>query len=710
MTFRRLLLAASLLAGCTCTTLPAQSPTPLPYPSPPKGEQVDDYFGTKVADPYRDLENADAEPTRRWIEAENKLTFDYLGAIPERKKIHERLTALWNYEKYSVPFHEGGRYFFSKNTGLQNQSVLYTGSVLPGELKPLLDPNTLSKDGTTALSGMDVTADGKYLAYGLAVAGSDWEQWKVREIATGKDLPDDVQWVKFSTGSWKHDGSGFFYSRYDAPASADKLKEANYFHKLYFHKLGTLQAQDELIYERKDHKDWNITGSVTDDGHLLIIDVSQGTDPKNQIFYKDLRQPDSSVVELLNKQDASYSFIGYEGTTLWFRTDLAAPKGRIIAVDTAHPETIATLVAEAPDKLENVELVGDRFVASYLKDAHSAVRLFELSGKPAGEIPLSGLGTASGFTGKRKDTETFYSYVSFTEPPTIYRYDFKTRQSSVLFRPKVDFKSDNYTTEQAFYQSKDGTRVPIFLTYRKGTEKNGNNPTLLYGYGGFDISITPSFSPATAVWLEMGGIYAVANLRGGGEYGEDWHLAGTKLRKQNVFDDFIAAGEWLIANKYTSTPKLAISGRSNGGLLVGAALTQRPDLWGATLPGVGVLDMLRFQKFTIGWAWASDYGSSENPEEFKALYKYSPLHNVKPGTKYPPTLISTADHDDRVFPGHSFKFAATLQAAQAGPAPVLIRIETRAGHGAGKPTSKVIEDVTDNWAFLTKSLQMKLPF
>ena len=465
-----------------------------------------------------------------------------------------------------------------------------------------------------------------------------------------------------------------------------------------------------MIYERKDHKDWNFGGGVTEDGRFLVINVSQGTDPKNRIFYKDLQSPNAKVVELLNKQDASYNFLGYEGNAFWFKTDLNAPRGRIVAVDLQKPESITTVVPEAADKLEGVDLVGDRFIASYLKDAHSVVRVFELSGKAAGEIPLPGLGTASGFTGKRKDTETFYSYVSFTEPPTVYRYDMKTGQSAVLFRPKVDFKSDEFTTEQVFYQSKDGTKVPMFLTYRKGLEKNGNNPTLLYGYGGFDISITPSFSPAIAAWLQMGGVYAVANLRGGGEYGEEWHLAGTKLRKQNVFDDFIAAGEWLIANKYTSTPKLAISGRSNGGLLIGATLNQRPDLWGAALPGVGVMDMLRFQKFTIGWAWTSDYGSSENADEFAALYKYSPLHNIKPGTKYPPTLITTADHDDRVFPGHSFKYAAAMQAAQSGPAPVLIRIETRAGHGAGKPTSKVIEEVTDQWAFLVKSLQMQVPF
>jgi len=680
------------------------------YPKPQKSNQSDDYFGTKVADPYRGLENADSPPTKKWIEAENKITYDYLATIPEREQINKRLTALWDYEKFGVPFHEAERYFFAKNTGLQNQSVIYKASTLPGDADVLLDPNTLSKDGTVALSGYAVPDNGKLFAYGIAVAGSDWQEWKVRDVETGKDLDDNLKWIKFSAASWNHDGSGFFYSRYDEPKGAgEHLQETNFFHKLYFHKIGTPQTEDELIYENKDNKDWLFNAAVTEDGAYLVISVSKGSDPKNQIFYKDLLHPDSKVIELLNKQDATYEFIGNEGTVFWFRTNLNAPKARIVAIDLQSPEEMKEIVAEGSDTLENVSLVGNLFVATYLKDAHSLVRLFEVSGKEAGEISLPGLGTATGFTGKRKDTETFYSYTSFTEPPTIYRYDFKSGQSSALFRPKVDFKSDDYTTEQVFYESKDGTRVPMFLTYKKGLDKNGENPTLLYGYGGFDISIAPSFTPATAVWLEMGGVYAVANLRGGGEYGEDWHLAGTKERKQNVFDDFIAAGEWLIANKYTSTPKLAISGRSNGGLLVGACLTQRPDLYGATLPAVGVMDMLRFQKFTIGWAWASDYGSSDNAEDFKYLYKYSPLHNIK-AAKYPPTLVTTADHDDRVFPGHSFKFAATLQAAQTGDAPVLIRIETRAGHGAGKPTTKQIEDVTDQWSFLVKSLGMKIPF
>ncbi len=699
----------SVLVLLCLGTLALAKDKPFHYPPAPKSDQVDDYHGTKVVDPYRPLENVDSAETKKWIEAENKLTFDYLNTIPERAKINQRLTALWNYEKFGVPFREGGRFFFTRNTGLQNQSVLFESDELPGNPKMLLDPNTLAADGTTALTGTEVSDDGKLLAYSLAQAGSDWQEWKVREIASGKDLSDDLKWSKFSGAAWLHDGSGFFYCRYDEP-TADQLKAANYFHKLYFHKLGTPQSEDALVYERPDHKNWLFAPHVTEDGAYLVINVAEGTDSKNRVFFKDLRAPEAKVVELLAKGDAHYDFLGNDGSVFWFYTNLDAPRGRIVAIDTNAPNEFKEVVPQAEEKLEDASVVGDRFIANYLKDAHSLVRLFELDGKAAGEIALPGLGTATGFTGKRKDHETFYNYVSFTEPPTVFRYDLTSGQSSVLFRPKVDFKSDDYVTEQVFYKSKDGTRVPMFLTYKKGLKKDGTNPTLLTAYGGFDISNLPNFSPATAVWLEMGGVFALANIRGGGEYGEEWHLAGTKLRKQNVFDDFIAAGEWLIANKYTATPKLAISGRSNGGLLIGAMITQRPELWGATLPAVGVMDMLRFQKFTIGWAWASDYGSSDNPEEFQALYKYSPLHNIKPGTKYPPTLVSTADHDDRVFPGHSFKFAATLQQAQAGDAPILIRIETRAGHGAGKPTSKVIEDVTDQWSFLVKNLGMKLPF
>jgi prolyl oligopeptidase len=701
----------SALAFLVCTALVvAKEPGGFEYPAAPKADQTDDYHGTKVPDPYRPLEDVDSKETKKWIEAQNKLTFTFLESIPERKRINERLMSLWNYEKYGVPFRESGRYFFTKNTGLQNQSVLYTATSLPGEPRVLLDPNILSKEGTTAVTGTAVSDDGKLLAYGLAVAGSDWQEWRVRNIETGKDLPDVVKWVKFSGAAWSHDNKGFFYSRYDTPKTGEQLRAANYFHKVYYHRLGAPQSQDKLIYERKDHKDWNFNSEVTDDGKFLVINVSQGTDPKNRLFYKSLEDPNAAVVELLNEQDAAYEFLGYEQNTVWLKTDLGAPKGRIISVQATGPLNVQEIVPEGPDKLERVSLVGDRFIVSYLKDAHTEVRIFDLTGKPAGEIALPGLGTATGFTGDRKDTETFYNYTSFTEPPTVFRHDLTTGESTVLFRPKVDFDSSEFVTEQVFYESKDKTRVPMFLTYRKGLEKNGNNPTMLYGYGGFDISVAPTFSPSVAAWLQMGGVYAVANLRGGGEYGQEWHLSGTKLRKQNVFDDFIAAGEWLIENQWTSTPKLAINGRSNGGLLVGAVLNQRPELWGAALPVVGVMDMLRFQKFTIGWAWTSDYGSSDNAEEFEALYKYSPLHNIKPGTHYPPTMITTADHDDRVYPAHSFKYAAALQEAQAGPAPALIRIETKAGHGAGKPTTKVIEDVTDQLSFLVKALGMEIEF
>ncbi len=680
------------------------------YPDAPQGNQVDDYHGTKVADPYRWLEDPDSPASRRWIEAENKITFQFLDAIPQRMAIKARLKELWDYERYGIPFKEQERYFFTKNSGLQNQSVVYTTENFEKTPRQLIDPNTLSKDGTVALNGSAVSDDARLFAYGLETAGSDWQKWKVRDVATGQDRTDDLDWVKFSSASWLKDGSGFFYSRYDEPKGENKLRAQVYNQKLFLHKLGTPQKEDQLVYERPDHKDWLFGGQVTEDGHYLIIDVSHGTDPKNRIFYKDLSEPEAKVIELLPNGDAAYNFIGNEGATFWFRTDLKASLGRIIAINTRQPGIAQPneLVAESADKLESVSLVGERFVANYLKDAHSLVKLFKLDGSPDGEIPLPGLGSAAGFTGKRPDKETFYSFTSFTTPTTIYRYDFAARKSEPLFTPKVKFNPDDYVTEQVFYTSADGTKVPMFISYKKGLTKNGQNPTYLYGYGGFDISLTPSFNPANLVWMEMGGIYAVPNLRGGGEYGEKWHEGGMKHEKQNVFNDFIAAARHLIDQKYTSTQKLAIGGGSNGGLLVGACLTQRPDLFGAATPAVGVMDMLRFQKFTIGWAWASDYGSSEIAEDFPYLYAYSPLHHIAKGTKYPATFITTADHDDRVVPAHSFKFAATLQAAQAGPAPILIRIETKAGHGAGKPTTKIIDEIGDRWAFLAKVLEMNL--
>ncbi|HVG22123.1 MAG TPA: prolyl oligopeptidase family serine peptidase, partial [Blastocatellia bacterium] len=662
--------------------------TRLSYPESKKVDQVDDYFGTKVADPYRWLENLDSEETRSWVEAQNKLTFSYLNEIPVREQIKQRLTKLWNYEKYGVPFKQGGRYFYSKNNGLQNQSVLYTATSLDQEPRVLLDPNTLSSDGTVALAGYAITDDGKLMTYGLAASGSDWQEWKVRDVETGKDLADEVKWVKFSGASWTKDGKGFFYSRYDEPKETTKMAGTNYFQKLYYHRVGTPQSEDALVYERPDHKEWFIRGDVTDDGRYLIIDLGKGTETKNAIYYKDLQAKDAPIVELLSEFDASYGFIDNDGAVFYFRTDAGSPRGKVIAVDTKKPERKSwrDVVPQSAETLQGVSMINDMLVASYLKDARTQVKVYGLDGKLVREVELPGIGSAFGFRGKRKDKETFYSFSSFTTPATVYRYDMATGKSTVFKQPKVDFDPSAYETKQVFYKSKDGTRVPMFITHKKGMRLDGNNPTLLYAYGGFNVSQTPGFSVANLVWMEMGGVFAVANLRGGGEYGEEWHKAGMKLKKQNVFDDFIAAAEWLISSKYTSTPKLAIHGGSNGGLLVGAVMTQRPDLFGAALPAVGVMDMLRFQKFTIGWAWVSDYGSSDNPEEFKAIYAYSPLHNIKPGTQYPPTLITTADHDDRVVPGHSFKFAAAMQAAQAGPNPILIRIETKAGHGAGKPT------------------------
>lgn len=680
------------------------------YPKAKKVDQVDDYHGTKVADPYRWLENPDSEESRAWIEAQNQLTFGFLDQIPERAKLKERLTKLWNYEKYSSPFKEGGRYFFYKNDGLQNQSVLYTADSLEAAPRVLLDPNALSKDGTVALSGLAISHDGRLMAYALASAGSDWQEWKVRDVQTGKDLDDHLKWSKFSGASWTADHKGFYYSRYDEPNEKTKLEDANYFHKLYYHRVGTKQSEDVLVYERKDQKEWGFDGKVTDDGRYLIISVWRGTDPKNLVFYQDLQTKGAKVVELIKDFDAAFSFIGNDGPVFYFRTDLNASRGRIIAIDARKPERASwkELVAQAAETIDGesgVNLINNQFVVPYLKDARSQIKVFDLQGKLVREIGLPGLGTAADLRGKRKDTEMFYLFTGFTTPGTVYGVDMTTGKSFVFRAPKVDFNPNDYETKQVFYASKDGTRIPMFITHKRGLKLDGTNPTYLYGYGGFNVSLTPAFSIGNLVWMEMGGVYAQANLRGGGEYGEDWHQAGMKLKKQNVFDDFIAAAEWLIKHKYTSPPKLAIGGGSNGGLLVGACITQRPELFGAALPAVGVMDMLRFQKFTIGWAWTSDYGSSDNPEEFQALYKYSPLHNIKPGTKYPATMMTTADHDDRVVPAHSFKFAATLQEAQAGDKPILMRIETQAGHGAGKPTAKIIEEVADRWGFLVKVLK-----
>ncbi len=711
MSFHRILCSVGvmILSASSTALLAAEAKTKgFAYPVGPTADIVDDYHGTKVPDPFRPLEDPDSEVTRQWVEAENKITFGFLEQIPQREPLKQRLTKLWDFEKFSVPFEDGGHYFYLRNSGLQNQSVLYTAESLDGEPRVLLDPNALSADGTVALAGLSLSHDGTKLAYALANAGSDWITWHVRDVATGKDTSDLIEWSKFSGASWTKDGSGFYYGRYPEPKEGEDLRASNYFQKLYYHKLGTPQSEDQLIYDSPDHKEWQFGSTVTDDGRYLIITVSKSTDDVNMVLYRELLQPDSKIETLVDNFDAGYMPIDNVDTVLYFQTNKEAPSGRVVSIDLANldKKDWKEIIPQASDVLSSIDLVGNKFLANYLKDAHTEVKVFDLAGKLESTVKLPGLGTATGFEGKRSDKETFYSFASFTTPTTIYRYQVGSGKSEVYKAPKVDFDPNDYTTEQVFYKSKDGTRVPMFISYKKGLKKDGQAPTFLYGYGGFNISITPSFSVSNLVWMEMGGVFAVPNLRGGGEYGEDWHKAGTKLIKQNVFDDFIAAAEWLIENKYTSTPKLAIGGGSNGGLLVGACLTQRPELYGAALPAVGVLDMLRFHKFTIGHAWVDDYGSSDNADEFAALIKYSPLHVIKSGTCYPPTMITTADHDDRVVPAHSFKFAATLQQAQGCDNPILIRIETKAGHGAGKPTAKIIEEVADKWAFLIKVLEL----
>lgn len=681
----------------------------LEYPKTKKVDQVDDYHGTKVPDPYRWLEDdvRTSPEVKQWVAAENKVTFGYLEKIPQREPLRKRLTELWDYEKYGAPLKRGGRYFYMHNTGLQNQSVLFTMTSLKSEPRVLIDPNTWSKDGTVALAGLAPSDEGTYIAYGVQDAGSDWVTWKIMEIDSGKILDDELKWTKFSEVSWTVDGKGMFYGRFDEP-KGDKFHSLNLNQKIFYHRVGTPQSQDVLVYCRPDHPDWSFQTEVTDDGRYLVITVFKGTDDKYRVLYKDLDEPYGMPVELIDNFDHEYTLVGNDATTFFFKTDLDAAKKRLIAIDIKHPEREAwkEIIPQADNVLTDASLVGNMFIAQYLKDARTQVLLYSPDGTLVQEIELPGIGTASGFGGKQSDTETFYTFSSYAVPPSVYRFDLITRQQRLLRRAEVKFDPDEYVTTQVFYNSKDGTRIPMFLTHKKNVKPDGQNPTLLYGYGGFNIAMTPGFSIARVAWLEMGGIYAVANLRGGGEYGEQWHQGGTKLHKQNVFDDFIAAAEWLIANHYTCTPKLAIQGGSNGGLLIGAVMTQRPDLFGACLPAVGVMDMLRFHQFTAGRLWVDDYGSADDPEQFKALLAYSPYHNLKPGTKYPATLITTADTDDRVVPGHSFKFAARLQECQAGDAPVLIRIETRAGHGSGKPTAMLIDETADEMAFLVHILGM----
>lgn len=690
----------------------------LKYPPTKRVQQYDDYHGVKVHDPYRWLEEdvRVSKEVAAWTEEQAKFTEAFLAKIPEREAIKKRLTDLWNFEKYGIPFKVAKKYYvFSKNDGLQNQSVYYLQDTLDSKPRVLLDPNTWSKDGTVALTALDFSEDGKRLAYGVSEAGSDWSVVHVLDVDSGKKLDDEVRWVKFSDLSWTHDGKGFFYSRFPEPKKGEKFQALSLNQKLYYHRLGTPQAQDELIYERPDDPRYTVYGGVTEDGKYLVIYVGDGTTSrKNKLFVKQLgrddgREPAGKIMTVIDDFESVNSVIDNEGSTLFVKTDYKAPKGRIVAIDLAKPgrDQWKEIIAESADTLQGAGVTGGLFVCNYLKDARSQVKMFDLAGKFVRAVELPGIGTVGGFGGRRDETETFYAFNSFASPGRIYRYDMKTGKSALFKEPKVKFNPDDYVTTQVFYPSKDGTKIPMFITHKKGIKLDGNNPTLLYGYGGFNISLTPVFSISRLVWMEMGGVYAQPNIRGGGEYGKAWHQAAVKTKRQVAFDDFIAAAEWLIKNKYTQPSKLAIQGGSNGGLLVGACMTQRPELFGAALPAVGVMDMLRFHKFTAGRYWVDDYGSSDNPEEFKALYAYSPYHNLKKGVKYPATLVTTADTDDRVVPSHSFKFIAALQYSHAGDTPVLARIETRAGHGAGRPVSKAIDEVADMWAFLVKALGMK---
>ena len=712
---RKLLLSLSVwsVAGVSLfSNLHAQNKQiALNYPDTKQVDVNDDYHGITVADPYRWLEDTESDQTAEWVAAQNKVTQDYLDRLPERESMRKRLEKLWNYERYGQPRKRGERYFYSHNDGLQNQSVFYKADSLAGERQVLIDPNKLSSDGTVALAGTVITDDGTLVAYGIADGGSDWRTWKVRNVETGKDLDDVIRWVKFSSIAWLPDNSGFFYSRYDEPVEGAELTGTNENQRMYFHEIGTDQNQDQLIMARPDHPKWGFSPLVTDDGRYLVIQNWKGSEPKAQVFVKDLRDPDAEVKPLITGFDSEYEFVASVDDTLYFLTDHEAPRRRVIAVDVGQPdrENWKQVIAESGDVIESTSLFGETFYVTALRDARSEVTRYKIDGGRIDEFELPGLGSVSGFGGRQDAGETFFSFTNYVTPGAIYRVDLKesdpSKATQLWRQSETDLDLDSFVTEQVFCKSKDGTKVPIIITRRKDTKLDGTNQTLLYAYGGFNISLTPSFSPANAAWVDAGGIYAVANLRGGGEYGREWHEAGMRLGKQNVFDDFIAAAEHLIDSGYTTSSRLGIRGGSNGGLLVGAVMTQRPDLFGACLPAVGVMDMLRYQKFTIGWAWVTEFGSSDEADQIENLLSYSPLHNLKQGTCYPATLVTTADRDDRVVPGHSFKFAAALQAAQSCDHPTLIRIETRAGHGAGTPVSKKIDEYADLWAFLQANLK-----
>lgn len=713
MTIRLLtLITAGALAACGRVEPPPES-AGIEYPATTTVDHVDVYHGVEVADPFRWLEDdvRESEAVKNWVDAQNEVTFAYLDTIPERDVVKGRLTELWDFERYGTPYKEGGRYYYSYNNGLQNQNVIYVQSSLDGEAELLIDPNTWSDDGTVALAAYYPSPDGRHVAYLIQDGGSDWRKARIVEVDSGKVLDDELDWLKFTGLSWAGDSSGFYYSRYPETAEEEKFQSLNMNQAVYFHRVGTTQDEDVLVFANPDNPEWGYAANVTDDGEHLVITVWIGTDNRYQIVHQDLTDPDAGPEYLIEGFDHDYSLVGKVGNELFFRTSKDAPRNRLIAIDVTRPdpEHWREVMPQAEDVLDGVSLVGGRIIADYMQDAQTIVKIFDLEGQQTGTVNLPGIGTASGFAGKFDDPETFFAYTSFDTPTTVNRLDVETGEVTVFRKPEVGFDSDDYVVKQVFYSSKDGTRVPMFIAHHVDVEPDGQTPTLLFGYGGFNISLTPSFSVTRLAWMEMGGVYAVANLRGGGEYGEKWHKAGTGVNKQNVFDDFIAAAEYLIDEGYTNPSKLAIFGGSNGGLLVGAVTNQRPELFGAAIPAVGVMDMLRFQEFTAGRFWVDDYGSSENPEEFEALHAYSPYHNTRPGTEYPAILVTTADTDDRVVPGHSFKYAAAMQKAQGGAAPVLIRIETRAGHGSGSPTEMVIEDYADRWAFLIRNLGMRLP-
>jgi prolyl oligopeptidase len=680
----------------------------VPHPKTRWTDHTDVLHGTTVADPYRWLEDSNSDEVRRWIGAQNRFTSAHLEQIPARARILKRMRELYDYDRFGLPRKRGGRYFFTRQTGLQNQPVLCWSASAGSEPTVLLDPNELSDDGTVALTSWEPSKDGCLLAYGLASSGSDWQEWRVRDVETGCDLDDHLTWVRYTVPAWTHDAAGFFYSRYDKPAEGLELKATTDGQKFCYHRIGADQAQDAIIYERRDHPDWGFQGEVTADGQYLVISVWTGSLWETGLLVKDLTRPSSGVEELLLGFDARYTFVGSDGPLFYLLTDLDAPNYRVVALDVRHSNRSSwrEIIPQGRDALQIARLVGGKLLGVYLHDVHSLLIVHDRSGQRVAEVSLPRMGTVAEIEGHPEDSEVYYSYTDFSTPATIYRYETTTGTSTTFVQPSLPFDPSKYVTEQVVYTSKDGTPVRMFITQSRDLQGRGPAPTYLYGYGGFDVALTPFFTVRPLSWLELGGRFAVANIRGGGEHGKAWHEAGTKANKQNVFDDFISAAEYLIDNHYTTRDKLAIGGWSNGGLLVGACMTQHPELFGACLPGTGVLDMLRFHKFTIGWAWTRDYGSPDDPEQFKSLLAYSPYHNVRAGTHYPPTLITTSDHDDRVFPAHSYKFAAALQAAQAGDAPILLRVETKAGHGLGKPVSKAIEEYADRWAFLVHHLHM----